>query len=86
MCETPVLVHASGGPAETVVDGITGWHYHSPAEDELHSGILRAIDDRDNWPKIGRAARIHALAEFSQEVQARQYLQIVREVLGEPRP
>jgi glycosyltransferase involved in cell wall biosynthesis len=86
MCETPALVHASGGPAETVIDGITGWHYHDPSEDELRGGILRAIGDKDNWSKIGKAARVHALAEFSQEVQARQYLQIVREILGKSRP
>jgi glycosyltransferase involved in cell wall biosynthesis len=82
MCETPALVHASGGPAETVIDGKTGWHYHGPAVPDIREGLLKAIGDRDRWPEIGAAARQHALENFSLEAQAAHYLGIVREELA----
>jgi glycosyltransferase involved in cell wall biosynthesis len=82
MCETPALVHANGGPAETVVDGVTGWHYHGGTAADIRGGLLRAIGDRPRWPEIGAAARRHAIERFSQEAQAKQYLQIVRDTLS----
>ena len=81
MCETPALVHASGGPSETVVDGQTGWHYHGPEAADIRDGMLRAIGDQEVWPEIGRKARDHAIKNFSLDAQASQYLQIVRETL-----
>ena len=78
MCEVPALVHASGGPAETVIDGVTGWHYHGPSAKEIRNGLLRAIGDRQRWPNIGKAARQHARDNFSLEAQANRYLGIVR--------
>jgi len=81
MTETPALVHASGGPAETVIDGVTGWHYHGPTVADIHGGVVRAINDRANWQEIGKAARRHAIENFSIEAQSRHYMQIVREVL-----
>jgi glycosyltransferase involved in cell wall biosynthesis len=85
MCETPALVHASGGPAETVIDGETGWHYHAPEAADIREGFLKAIGDRDRWPEMGTAARKHALEHFSLEAQAEHYLGIVREELARRR-
>lgn len=82
MCKTPALVHANGGPAETVIDGVTGWHYHGPAAADIRGGMLRAIDERAKWPEIGEAARHHAIEKFSQDAQVRLYLDIVRDELS----
>ena len=78
MCATPTLVHASGGPAESVLDGVTGWHYHGPSTAEIREGLRRAIADRQRWPEIGAAARRHAIEHFSLNAQAEKYLGIVR--------
>ncbi len=78
MMGKPVLVHALGGPAETVVDGQTGWHVHEPTVAGFKAGLLRALEDREKWPAMGAAGRARALANFSLSRQAKQYVEIVR--------
>lgn len=65
LMQTPVLVHALGGPAETVVDGKTGWHVHEPTVEGFAAGIRRVMADRGRWPEMGITARQHALENFS---------------------
>jgi len=78
MCAVPPLVHAAGGPAESVLDGVTGWHYHAPSVADIREGLRRAIGDRQRWPEMADAARRHALENFSLDAQAKRYLGIVR--------
>ncbi len=82
MMGKPVLVHALGGPAETVIDGVTGWHVHEPTVEGFKAGLLRALADREKWPAMGAAARARALEHFSLSRQARQYVEIVRKRLS----
>lgn len=84
MCSTPVLVHASGGPAETVLDGTTGWHYPSTSDADTRAGLVRAIEASGRLPDMGKAARKHAIANYSLDAQVRHYLKIVHDVIGEP--
>ncbi|WP_174275246.1 glycosyltransferase family 4 protein, partial [Sphingomonas bacterium] len=51
----PLLVHALGGPAETVVDGEDGWHVTEPTASGFAAGIDRAMADRG--PARDRRAR-----------------------------
>lgn len=74
MMGRPVLVHALGGPAETVLDGQTGWHVHSPDVEAWRAGIERVLDDRERWSQMGQAARQHALENFTCQGQADRYL------------
>ncbi|MGC9260784.1 MAG: glycosyltransferase family 4 protein [Phycisphaerae bacterium] len=83
MMSKPVLVHALGGPAETVVDGVTGWHVNEPTVEGFKNGLLRALGDREKWAAMGAAARARALEHFSLSRQAKQYVEIVRKRLGE---
>jgi glycosyltransferase involved in cell wall biosynthesis len=85
MSERPVLVHALGGPAETVVDGVTGWHYHDATVDGVSAALKRAIADRSRWPAMRVAARAHAIEHFSVNVQASRYMTIVESVLSRDR-
>lgn len=78
MMGKPVLVHALGGPAETVVDGQTGWHVNEPTVAALKAGLLRALGEREKWAAMGEAGRQRALAHFSLSVQAKQYAEIVQ--------
>lgn len=63
----PLLVHASGGPSETVLDGVDGWHMSLPTVDAFRQGIVRAVEARPQWREIGANARHHALEEFTDE-------------------
>lgn len=73
----PVLAHALGGPAETVVDGVTGWHVPEPSVDAYVAGLRRVLDDRPRWDQMGRAARTRALEQFTTARQAERFLAAV---------
>jgi len=81
MMARPVLAHALGGPAETIVDGKTGWHLFEPTVDGFARGIERALRDRERWPEMRAAARAHALEHFSTPAQARRYIEIVEPLI-----
>ncbi len=74
----PVLVHALGGPAETVVDGVTGWHVAEATSESFAAGLRRIMQDRARWQEMSAAAREHALANFSSTAFVSNYLQIVQ--------
>ena len=82
MTAKPVLVHALGGPAETVIDGVTGWHVKEPTVEAFKAGILRALADRPRWAEMGAAARARALEHFSLGKQAALYAKVVKSRLG----
>ncbi len=82
MMRKPVLVHASGGPAETVTDAQTGWHVTEPTVEGFKAGIRRAIDDRGRWPLMGENARADALDKYSLESMTSRYERIVTRKLA----
>jgi glycosyltransferase involved in cell wall biosynthesis len=77
----PVLVHALGGPAETVLDGLTGWHVASPDVTSFEKGLRRALADKPKWAEMGKEARRHALEHFSSQGQAERYLHIIQDFI-----
>jgi glycosyltransferase involved in cell wall biosynthesis len=72
----PVLVHALGGPAETVIDGTTGWHVPEATVDAFAAALRQTMRDRSRWTEMGEAARIHALEKFSVSAFVSRVLQI----------
>ena len=80
MMGRPVVVHAHGGPAETVIDGVTGWHVFDPSVGGWQSALERVLADRGRWPDMGKAAREHAAENFSLMKQAEGYLEHLNEV------
>lgn len=85
MMGVPVLAHALGGPAETVVDGSTGWHLRDPSVEHIAKALDRVMSERDRWPALSQQARRHALDNFSTPVLAEKYCRIVLQHTGEPR-
>ena len=79
----PVLVHALGGPSETVEDGRTGWFVNAPTVEAFAAGIRRSLADLGNWKQMGIAARQRALADYTHAQQARRYQEFVQERLAE---
>ena len=81
MMRTPVLVHALGGPAETIVDGVTGWHVHAATVDAFADGLRRALIDQPRWAEMGEAARQQALQRFTLDHSVDHYIRIVEHTL-----
>lgn len=85
MMGTPVLAHALGGPAETVVDGECGWHLTDPSVAGFERALRRVLADRAKWPAMGAAAHARAMAEYSSESHAKRYLAIVARAIARRR-
>jgi glycosyltransferase involved in cell wall biosynthesis len=81
LMERPVIAHALGGPAETVRDGVDGWHTGSASADALAAGIGRALVDRPRWGEMGEAGRRRALSVFSLEAFGRRFESIARRLV-----
>jgi glycosyltransferase involved in cell wall biosynthesis len=73
----PVVVHALGGPDETVSDGVTGWKVRSAQAEALAEALSRVEHDRAGLAVMGEAARQAALEMFSREQQVLRYLEVV---------
>lgn len=73
----PVLVHALGGPQETVVDGVTGWHTDDPTPEGLASALRRVLADRARWPEMGEQARERVLQHYTLDRQVSRYQELL---------
>ncbi len=83
MMGKPVLVHALGGPAETVLDGVTGWHVPDASVEAFAHGLRRALADRFRWQEMGTQARKHAIKNYSTDSFCSRYIQIVGQHVAE---
>ncbi|MCH7545320.1 MAG: glycosyltransferase family 4 protein [Planctomycetes bacterium] len=81
LMKCPMLVYALGGPAETVIDGETGWHVAEPDAQSLQIGLKRALDDQPRWVEMGLHARRHALAHFTTVNQADRFVAFIDELM-----
>jgi glycosyltransferase involved in cell wall biosynthesis len=82
MMGRPVLVHALGGPQQTVLDGVTGWHMPEATLEGYVAGLERALRDQARWAEMGRAAREHALASYTTQRSAEKFLAILERRFG----
>jgi glycosyltransferase involved in cell wall biosynthesis len=81
LCETPVVAFASGGLAETMEDGVTGYLVPPGDAAALALTLDRVVTSGDRLG-IGRAGRQSALARFSPESVARRYRKLYDSVLN----
>lgn len=79
MMGKPVLVHAKGGPAETVVHGETGWHAEKATVEVLANTFRMALSNRSKWEEMGKAARTRALNNYSTTAFCKAYGTIVNQ-------
>ncbi|KAL7266058.1 Alpha-1,3-mannosyltransferase-like protein [Rhizina undulata] len=71
MAETPVLAHNSGGPLETISEGVTGWL--RPAESSEWTDVIRkALFElsEEELQNMGVKGRERVRREFSKEMMA----------------
>jgi glycosyltransferase involved in cell wall biosynthesis len=78
----PVVASASGGSAEAIADGRTG--FVVPAEPEaLAHSMLTLLRDRELRRSMGVAARTHVVANFDLKTQSRVLEQIYDDARGD---
>ena len=71
-CGVPQIAGESGGSAEAVADGETGYVLHDPTDDaELASRIVRLLDDPALRRSMAVASRTKAVEEFDYSVLSR---------------
>jgi len=77
----PIVSMNNGGPAETVVDGETGYLVPPEDPDALASSVLRLLRDPARRARMGEAGRAHVLAHFTAEGYAAQFSQLVESLI-----
>jgi glycosyltransferase involved in cell wall biosynthesis len=80
-CGTPVVGFPTGGVAEMVRPGQTGWLASTISAEELAKTIVRALDDSSDPASMRQSCRAIAEAEYGVGVQAQRYLQLYGELL-----
>lgn len=83
LMEKPVLVHALGGPAETVLAGRTGWHMNSVEVSEVAENLIAIASQPECLEQMGADARDHAESKFSLESQYRRYVSAINNHYGD---
>ena len=79
-CGTPAVAFRVGGIPEILRHMDTGYLAAPDAADELAQGIMRLLSDEPLRLRLGQAGRRLVEAEHAQELQARRYLELYREV------
>ena len=82
LCETPSVAYASGGLADVVKDGATGWLVPAGDIAALANALDGVVDRPTKARALGAAARVRALAVFSPEAVGERYRGIYDAALG----
>jgi glycosyltransferase involved in cell wall biosynthesis len=73
----PVVSMNNGGPAETVIDGETGYLVPPEDSDALANRVLTLLRDPALRARMGQAGRAHVLANFSAAAYAGRISQLI---------
>lgn len=84
-CGKPVVSTGRGGPAETIVDDVTGFLVEPGDVDALAAHTLRLLEDGRLRARMGAAGRQRVEREFSIEAAAAAHSEIFERLL-KPRP
>jgi glycosyltransferase involved in cell wall biosynthesis len=78
----PVVSFHSGGSAEAVVDGSTGWLARERDVQGLARGIIDLLVDHDRWRDFSLAGRAHVARDFDVRKQSALLERLYDEVIG----
>ena len=81
-CGCPIVSTNVGGPAETVVDGETGYLIPPGRPELIAERVLRLLDDPARRARMGAQGRARVLAHFTVAGYARRFVAIVDELLA----
>ena len=76
----PVIALASGGPLETVVDGVTGY-LSEPTTDEFAKLMKKMYDDKNKAQEMGVKGHHHVIEKFSFEAFTKHLDRIVNNLI-----
>lgn len=77
MSGKPVLASRAGGPAESIVDGATGWFVEDRGADTVSAGLRRVLAEQAHWSQYGQRARQVAEMTYSLQVQADRWARLL---------
>ncbi len=80
-CGKPVVSTRSGGPSETVQDGLSGYLVDSGDAEGMAARVMELLDDAALRAKMGSAGRQRVEAHFSLEASTTAYTRIFKELL-----
>lgn len=80
--QCPVVSMDNGGPAETLVDGQTGFLVPPEDPDALADRVLTLLRDPALRARMGEAGRIRVLEHFTAAGYAAQFSQLVESLIG----
>ncbi|MDK1030507.1 MAG: glycosyltransferase family 4 protein [Planctomycetia bacterium] len=81
-CEKPVVVSASGGLVESVVDGETGYIVKKADSDALADRIGKLLEDKELATRMGKAGRQRVLKLFTRQRMTRQVVSLYRKAIA----
>lgn len=76
----PVIAYKLGAPAQTIEDGVTGWHVHMPSVAGYLEGFNRAYAAAYDWAAM-RQNSLDSASEFKVETQVSRYIECAYEAL-----
>ncbi|GAB4573872.1 MAG: hypothetical protein Kow0077_17630 [Anaerolineae bacterium] len=81
-CEVPVVSTNVGGPAETVLDGVTGLLVPPRDPEALAAAVRKLLDDPALRAQMGKAGRQHVLARLDVRHYAARFDAVLAAVTG----
>lgn len=78
----PAIAFDVGGVSIQIEDGVSGFIVRGTSTEDFRERLRGALDESANWPQMGEKARLRIAQEFSEQVIAKRYLDIFREVLS----
>jgi glycosyltransferase involved in cell wall biosynthesis len=82
----PVVTTRTGGIADVVEDGVTGFMVEQRSADQIAERLRALYDDRDLLERMSRTGRAVVEQRFSWTSVAERYEQVFASVAGPPRP
>ena len=85
-CGLPAVVTRNGGPAESIVDGLTGRDYGvlvDPANPpDIARGLLQVLSSPKAWQKYHKAGIERVITRYTWDRTAEGYLQVIEAILS----
>jgi glycosyltransferase involved in cell wall biosynthesis len=81
-CGTPMVSFNIGGVPDLVRPGITGYLAHPEDTQDFCDGIVKLLEDEQLRKTMSQNCRAIAVAEYSLELQAKQYINLYQQILA----
>ncbi|MEA5573378.1 glycosyltransferase family 4 protein [Calothrix sp. UHCC 0171] len=81
-CGTPCVAFAIGGIPEIIEHQKNGFLAQPLDAEELAVGIIWVLENNQRWQKLSQNARQKVEREYTQEIQAKSYLQLFTEIIN----